>query len=284
MSKIATVLTDKICFATLALGKNYRTLAKVLAKDIEKYAPQIPFVILTDKPDDFTDYSNVLAFKHHQQSIGCYHDKRFVIAKGLSLFNSCIFIDADMRILAPVQQTLECQPGITSHTVWTNILKHNKKEFEIKLLSRMAEKLNLNLEEISFVHECLFIVTKDSGKEQEFLKQWDRIAPYFELNGFYRGEGHTIGLAAAKAGLMIKRDSMNSIPFFKDKLEINKIKKDQPTPNQILELLEIQKRYEYPSSKFVNKVISKINKTFTYMRCLLYWRIVTIKNFKFYYL
>ena len=284
MSKIAKVLTDKICFGTLALGENYRALAKVLAKDIEKYAPKIPFVVLTDKPQQFANHANVLAFKHRQQSIGCYHDKRFVLAKALSLFNSCIFIDADMRILAPIETTLEYEPGITAHTVWTNILKHNKKQYEIKLLFRMAEKLNLNLEEISFVHECLFIVTKDSGKEQEFLNQWNKIAPYFELNGFCRGEGHTIGLAAAKAGLMIKRDSMESISFFKDKLEINKLKKGKPSSNQILELLENQKKYEYPQRKLINKLINKINKIFIYWRCLLYWKIVTLGNFKFYYL
>ncbi|HHP7232206.1 MAG TPA: hypothetical protein ACFCUY_15265 [Xenococcaceae cyanobacterium] len=284
MSKIAKLSTNKICFGTLALGANYRALAKVLAKDLEKYAPEIPFVVLTDKPQQFDNYTNILAFKHCQRSIGCYHDKRFVIAKGLSLFNSCIFIDADMRILAPIESTLEWQPGITAHTVWTNILKHNKKEFEIKLLSRMAEKLNLNLAEINFVHECLFVITKDSGKEQEFLHQWHKIAPYFEINGFCRGEGHTIGLAAAKAGLDIKRDSMDSISFFKDKLAINKLKKDNFASNQILELLEIQKKYEYPQRKIINKIINKINKIFIYTRCLLYWKIVTISNFKFYYL
>ena len=189
-----------------------------------------------------------------------------------------------MRILAPIEEQLEWQPGITAHTVWTNILKHNKNEFEIKLLSRMAEKLNLNLEEISFVHECLFVVTKDSGKEQEFLRQWDRIAPFFELNGFYRGEGHTIGLAAAKAGFNIRRDSMETIFFFKDKLEIHKLKRDESASNEIKKLLEIQKQYEYPSKTFIEKVIRKITKKVIYLYCLSYCIIVTIRNFEFYYL
>jgi hypothetical protein len=284
MSQIEKRLGSKICFGTLALGENYRSLAKLLSKDIEQYSPNTPLIVLTDKPQEFTNDANVLAFKHRQQSIGCYHDKRFVIAKGLSLFDSCIFIDADMRILAPIEEELEWQPGITAHTVWTNILKHNKNEFEIKLLSRMAEKLNLNLEEISFVHECLFVVTKDSGKEQEFLRQWDRIAPFFELNGFYRGEGHTIGLAAAKAEFDIRRDSMEAIFFFKDKLEIQKLKRDESVSSEILKLLEIQKQYEYPSKTFIEKVIRKITKKVIYVYCLLSCRIVTIRNFKFYYL
>ena len=147
----------------------------------------------------------------------------------------------------------------------------------------MAKKLNLNLEEISFVHECLFVVTKDSGKEQEFLRQWGKIAPYFELNRFYRGEGHTIGLAAAKAGLKIRKDSMQIIPFFKDKLEINKVKKDQYASQQISDLIKTQKKHEYPAKSLLRKVIDKINKKITYLSCFISLIIQTTKNFKFYY-
>ncbi len=283
MSKIAKVSSSKICFCTLALGENYRALAKVLAKDIEKYAPKTPFVVLTDKPQQFANHANVLAFKHRQQSVGCYHDKRFVIARGLSLFDSCIFIDADMRILAPIEQELEWQPGITAHTVWTNILKHNKNEFEIKLLSRMAEKLNLNLEEISFVHECLFVVTKDLDKEQEFLRQWDRIAPYFELNGFYRGEGHTIGLAAAKADFEIRRDRIENIIFFKDKIEHNKIKKGEAKQEDKLDYFKIQKKLEYPQEAILSKASKKLTKILNYFYLSLQLRLRTLTKYNFYY-
>lgn len=284
MSTMAKVSNSKVCFGTLALGDNYRALAQLLANDLETYSPTTPLVVLTDKPQAFADHANILAFKHRQQSVGCYHDKQFVIAKGLSLFDTCIFIDADMRILAPIEQALDWPPGITAHTVWTNILKHNKNKFEIKLLSRMAEKLDLNLEEISFVHECLFVVTKDSGKEQEFLRQWEKIAPYFELNGFYRGEGHTIGLAAAKSGLTIKQDTFDTIAFFKDKLEIHKLKKDKQPSEKILKLIEIQKKYEYPHKTLLTKVINKIQQKINYLYCFTYLIIVTTKNFKFYYL
>lgn len=41
---------NKFCFCTLALGKKYRALALLLAKDIEKYSPHTSFVILTDNP------------------------------------------------------------------------------------------------------------------------------------------------------------------------------------------------------------------------------------------
>ena len=69
------------CFATLALGKKYRVLALLLAEDLEKYSPNTSFVILTDNPREFSGRSNVLAFKHRQQGVKCWHDKRFVLAK-----------------------------------------------------------------------------------------------------------------------------------------------------------------------------------------------------------
>ena len=112
------MIQDKkeFCFCTLACGENYRNLALLLAKDIKKYSPNTFFIILTDCLSDFSQQPNVLVFKYKQQSVKFYHDKRFAIAKGLSLFDSCIFIDADMRILAPVPQYPNwiSEPGITA--------------------------------------------------------------------------------------------------------------------------------------------------------------------------
>ena len=136
---------SELCFCTLALGKNYCSLALQLAKDIEKYAPELFFVILTDNPSYFKHQSNVLAFKQYQSSLGCYHDKRFVIAKAISMFKSCIFLDADIRILEPIILNRKFPPGITAKILWENIPKHNKNSFEIKLLQEMGQKLNLNL-------------------------------------------------------------------------------------------------------------------------------------------
>lgn len=288
MTHIPSDSNKDFCFCTLALGDNYSLLASQLAKDLEQYSPKTNFVVLTNKPENFSSNANVLAFKHRQQSIGCYHDKRFVITKALSLFNSCIFVDADMRILAPITGELNWLPGITAHIVLNNLLKtinKNKKqsEFEFKLLEKMAKKLNLNLENISFVHECLFVVTRDSGKEQEFLKYWEDISKYFELHGFYRGEGNTIGLAAAKAGLTIRRDQMENIVFFKDKLEIQKIKKGKVDPQKKAIYFEMQNRIEYPKHRFLNRFWNKLSKTISYFYRSCYLRIITLKDFNFYY-
>ena len=275
--------TAGFCFCTLALGENYCNLALELAKDLEEYSPNTYFIILTDKPQYFYKKTNVLAFKHQQKSIGCYHDKRFAIAKALSLFNSCIFIDADMRILAAVPNDLRWQPGVTAKIVWHNIVKHNKNKVEIEILKKVSRKYNLNLEDISFVHECLFVVTRDEGREIDFLLTWERIAAYCELNQFYRGEGHTIGLAAAKAGLQIRSDPMAEIYFFKDKLELQKIKQGEAEVKKNSIYFEIQQKLEYPQISIFKRVINKIRKMIMHFYRSWRLKILSLTDINFYY-
>ncbi len=275
--------TAGFCFCTLALGENYCNLALELAKDLEEYSPNTYLVILTDKPQHFHKQTNILAFKHQQQSIGCYHDKRFAIAKALSLFNSCIFVDADMRILAAIPNNLHWLPGITAKIVWHNIVKHNKNQVEIEILKKVAQKYNLNLEDISFVHECLFVVTRDEGREIDFLLTWERIAAYCELNKFYRGEGHTIGLAAAKAGLQIRSDPMEEISFFKDKLELQKIKQGEAEVKKNSIYFEIQQKLEYPQISIFKRVINKIRKMIMHFYRSWRLKILSLTDINFYY-
>lgn len=112
------------CFCSLALGERYREHALLLAQDIAEYSPRTFLVILSDKPQEFSKYPHILAFKHQQQSIGCYHDQRFVIAKALSLFETCVFLDADIRILDKVSPNIKWLPGITARSC-ASVIQHN---------------------------------------------------------------------------------------------------------------------------------------------------------------
>lgn len=111
---------DKFCFCTLALGKPYRALAGLLARDLQLYSPHTTFIILTDCPQEFSKYPQVLAFQHQQEGVKCYHDKRFAIAKALSLFNSCVFMDSGMRILESLPEDIEwlLEPGISARGLY----------------------------------------------------------------------------------------------------------------------------------------------------------------------
>lgn len=206
--------SKNFCFCTLALGKKYSTLAQNLARDLDKYSSDTKLIIYTDHPEDFIAHPNVLAFKHTNQSIGaCYHDKRFVISKALSLFKTAIFIDADSHIVAPVPEGIDWKPGITTG-VFKNIyeMKGNKNHPQkLQYIDGLVKKLDLSPSKVNWTDENLLVFTQDQGKEDEFFKLWDKIALYFQLRHIHSGEGNAIGLAAAKVGWEFTSENWHEI-------------------------------------------------------------------------
>lgn len=278
---------QQFCFCTLALGKVYRGLASLLAKDLELYSPNTAFIVLTDNPQEFSKYSQVLAFQHQQQGVKCYHDKRFAIAKALSLFNSCIFIDSDMRILAPVPEYIEwlLEPGISARACmdmpkkFAKALTKTDKYFsrEIEVIKKAAQFLNLDpeCENVTFVHEYLFSVTKSTGKEIEFLETWEILAKYFELNGVYEGEGNAIGLAAYKAGLPVRWSEMSGISFFNNKTELIKIQKGQSNMDEMLTYFQEHGKLAHPKRSVLEKIVFKLSKAIMHIYRAIKYRVVT---------
>ncbi|QLE56035.1 hypothetical protein [Nostoc sp. TCL26-01] len=201
------------CFCTLALRKRYRLLAQQLASDLEKYAPGKTLLVLTDEPSDFRDQANVMAFKHRQRGIlHCYHDKSLVMEVALSKFYAAVYIDADTRILSPIPQGLKWQPGITAGHC-ENLVGHVSKYTPERLphISKAAANLNLEIETVNYVGECLFIIARDEGKEIEYLKYWATIGRYLELRGIHAGSGNAMGLAAAKVGWNVAKDGWEEV-------------------------------------------------------------------------
>lgn len=197
--------TSNYAFCVLALGKKYQDFAKDLAGDLSNYAPQASLIVGTEDPKEFSQHKNVVPFEHHKQGVlHCYHDKRFVVGKALSQFNTAIQIDADTRLIQTIPDSLSWEPGITAGHM-ANMVEHIKKyspeRFDV--VQQIATKLDLKLNETTWVGESLFVVTRDSGKEKKFIQYWGRISRYLELRGIHSGEGIAIGLAAAKAGLKI---------------------------------------------------------------------------------
>ncbi len=278
---------QQFCFCTLALGAKYRDLAKDLAADLEKFSSN-PLVILTDRPDDFDQCSNAVVFKHYQQSVACYHDKRYVIAKALSLYDACVFVDADMRILKDVAP-IKWQPGISARSC-TNILRHYEpvagrpdRVKRMQLIGKISQKLNLDLEQVNFVSEFMFVVTKDSGKEMKFLELWEKIGNYFELNGVYDSEGSVMGLAAAASGLPIRHHEMPEIEFFNDKIDAIRIKKRQVNAAHLQAYFENHKQKAYRERSLFEKVTARIGKFLRHFYALARLQVATLKNFAFYY-
>ncbi|MGY6529765.1 MAG: hypothetical protein ACXITR_07520 [Cyanobacterium sp.] len=273
------------CFCTLAVGEKYRKLALLLAKDIDKYAPRIKFVVLTDKSNFFQNQKNIIAKQYTPISIKLYNDKRLVIEESLKIFNSCIFIDADMRIIDTVPEQINFLEGIVAYSCYS-IIKHNtrkesskkeKQKSRLNHIQKICKLLNLKIESIKFINEFFFYVTKSENTE-EFLRYWQLLAEYFESQGFYDGEGNIIGVAAAKANFNVIYDHEKKIKVFKDRVEIYNKQQGKETIDNLEYYLSIQRNIEYQQKTLWNKVVDKLNnKRIQYTRKL-YLRFKLFKN------
>ncbi|MGH1396062.1 MAG: hypothetical protein ACRAVC_18840 [Trichormus sp.] len=259
------------CFCTLALGNKYRSLAKELANGLKTYFPKTTLLVYTDAPQDFREQDNILAFKHHQKGIRyCYNDKRFVIGEALSRYNSAIFVDADTKIVASIPEDIEWLPGITSGN-FLHIFEHSRNKRvskRLEIIRKLGVKLGIPLENTNYVHEDLFIITRDGGKEQEFIKQWGIIANYFELNHIHTGEGNCIGLAATKVGWTVQSHNLEPLK----KAVKHTFASRQPDSKTFWDKLKDPKAVSY-----------KIKNQIGYYYRLNLARLQTLTNFDFYY-
>jgi len=208
------------CFCTLAIHAPYRRRAQTLITD----APAMPWIVLTDEPNDFIDLP-VRAMRHvptgpmavdfrtripgtgNGRGAPAYHDKRFVLRAALEEFDTAIFIDADTRIRS-VPRLRHFRPGIAvDQALHASIADHlsrwgpmRKPAFEELAVELLGETNAIN--SARWCSEAVFAVTKD-GNESIFFDAWERGANFLQSRGVFTGEGGVIGLAAVCAGWTI---------------------------------------------------------------------------------
>lgn len=264
-------MSQDFCFCTLAVGKKYRNHAQMLARDIETNGSGIPLVILTDKTDEFKQNSSILVFPHQLQSVKGFHDKRFVLARSLELFESCMFLDSDVRIIGTVPKDMEWLPGITARS-GCHLSKHMKKWHSspaIPVIQKAALKLRIDLETVQWFHEFMFVMRRNKGLEVDFFNTWKAISYFFEMQGIYHGEAYSIGLAAAKTGLTIQFFREDKFSFFKDNVEATRVKKGQSNPDSKREYWDSHRKIERLDRSIWKKGINKIiNQTTLFYRLL----------------
>jgi hypothetical protein len=206
-----------ICLCTLAIHPAYRRRAQRLCADAKK----VPWLILTDEPDDFAklpvralkhvptgpmaaDYLDHLSPTGEQRGAAAYHDKRFAIRAALEDFDTAIFIDADCRIRsfrAPkvFPHGLAVLP-VVQKTVGAHL--ESCGAWRLPVFAEFARELPGGvdiLDDAQWGHEALMAITKD-GREARFFEAWSRAADFLQARGVYSGEGGVIGIAAAYAG------------------------------------------------------------------------------------
>jgi hypothetical protein len=78
-------------------------------------------------------------------------------------------------------------------------------------LQKVASHLNIDLQTVTYIGESLFIITRDNGREVDYLKYWAMIGRYLELRGIHAGAGNAMGIAATKVGWTISQDNWQEI-------------------------------------------------------------------------
>ncbi|WP_199337925.1 hypothetical protein [Nostoc sp. FACHB-280] len=269
-------MSNQFCFCTLAVGERYRNHARMMAQDIQQHIPATTLLILTDQPEFFQEFPHVLAFKHRLQSVKGYHDKRFVLEKALSLFESCMFLDSDVRILDGVIGQMNWCSGITARAGGSlqQHLAEMKNPQQIQVVEEIAQKLNINLQQVQWLHEFMFAMRRQSGVERKFFQLWQTISYLFELRGIYHGEGCAMGLAAAKVGMTIRFEREDKFPFFKDNIEQVRIKKQQSNLEDKKIYMDVHKNIEYPQRSIFRKLVEKLIK-----KIVFFYRLLRLRKF-----
>ncbi|WP_412535854.1 hypothetical protein [Marinobacter sp. MIT932201] len=223
----------KVGCGTLALGLEYRVLARLLAYDLGVYHPDLVFYVLTDDPESFEGFSNVRAIKHEFSGVrACYHDKRHVVSE---IFKDdvdiCVFLDADSRLVYPIDFSDLIKDGFFLVATWAKNLseKHgfkisewdgrwsfNNPKKEQALFDRLTMKFGIRTSEVDFVKESLFAINKNHGDYELFLKAWDYCATYSTIRLFEFSEGSSIGISAKVAGGRVYSMSKTPVWYFKD--------------------------------------------------------------------
>lgn len=261
---IAPSQEKSLCFCTSAFGTNYNLMARLLAQDLEQFSPGSLFIVYTDKPSLFKENSNVRAVKHSCRGVLPYHERRFAIWEALSVSSSVMYLDADVRICAPVP-LFNFVPGLAARSCGS-LRKHLESQqraspqFRHKkdVIEKMASRVEIDLEsaDLKFINEFLFVVTADEGREFKFLKTWGELAIYADTLGIHKHPTYAMALAAAKANFPIYHSEMEGLDFFDDRIEKVRIKKGQSKPETKQKYFEQQRKIELPEQNFFQQFFS----------------------------
>jgi hypothetical protein len=195
----------------------YHWRARLLCGD----APQVPWVVLTDAPDEFAelrvrvvkhlptgpmadDYLRRLGPTGNGRGAAAYHDKRFALLAALAEYDTAVYVDADSRI-GTLPQLDTFPRGISVlPVVQKSVAEHLSASgsWRAPVFAELARHLTGSTDVLGaarWCHEALVAITKD-GRESRFFEAWGVAADYLQTRGVYSGEGGVIGLAAACAG------------------------------------------------------------------------------------
>ncbi len=222
----------KVGCGTLALGGQYRNLAMLLAYDLYSFHSDIKFYVLTDMPEIFSDFPNVIAIKHQSSGVrSCYHDKRHVVSAVLRYEDVCLFLDADSRLIDEINFDEFIRDDTFLVAPWAvnlykklelelldaknnNLLKGFKRRKNIFL--NIGKHLDIDISDTLFIKEAIFSINKHNGDYATFIKTWDFCAKYTTTRLLEASEGSSIGISAKASKCKVYSLARNPDWYFND--------------------------------------------------------------------
>lgn len=276
---------SSLCFCTAAFGTKYNRMAQLLATDLAQFASGHPLIIYTNQPHHFAAHPNVQAVKHTPRGVLPYHERRFAIAHGLTLAPKVMYLDADVRICAPIPADLQFLPGLTARSCG-NLHHHLQAQrqrqpqsaalrHKTNVIMKMAHRIGVNPAhpDLKFINEFLFVLHEDQGREQEFLKIWGDLALYADTLGLHKHPTYAMALAAIKSNFPIHHHEMPGLDFFDDRIETVRICQGQSSPTAKAAYFEQQKRIEQAPRSLLQRGWERVTGKllFTYHRLRVQW-------------
>lgn len=276
---------SSLCFCTAAFGTKYNRMAQLLATDLAQFAPVHPLILYTNQPHHFTAHGNVQAVKHTRRGVLPYHERRFAIAAALSIAPTVMYLDADVRICAPIPPDLQFLPGLTArscgnlhHHLQAQSQRHPESaEFRHKMtvIRKMAHRIGVDPghPDLKFINEFLFVLHPDQGREQQFLQLWGNLAIYADTLGLHKHPTYAMALAALKSNFPIHHHEMPGLDFFDDRIESVRIRQGQSSPTAKAAYFEQQKRIEQAPRNLLQRGWDRVTGKllFTYHRLRVQW-------------
>jgi GR25 family glycosyltransferase involved in LPS biosynthesis len=220
-------------FATLAYGDNYNNHAIKLCLDLDYFKQKI--IVVTNQPYKYKNIKNVIIVNYPKKNFS-YNDKIICFEEGFKIEDAVVYLDADSRIFyKDYKETyanfLRVIPkGFHPSWNWGPVNRKDGGFFCSKdmpnrvpgygeLALKISQNLQIDIEKAYHYQEGFLIISKERGKENDFLNVWKKLAKdldEYEIivrsEKIGAGEGNIIGLSLVKSNLTINTsDTINDI-------------------------------------------------------------------------
>jgi hypothetical protein len=258
-----------------------------LAADLAKFSPGVTFLVLTDDPLVFRDVPSVQAVYHRKRSVLGYNDKLAVIKKALDQYSTAVFVDADVRILAPVHLSPEVfKPGLRTFLIrtwaWMRETSDTSPEGpewqknDLRMMAILVKEFSLPNDgsDIPYVVEFLFAITKGGRLDVEaYLRKWNQLAEFCERRRLFIHLGLSMGLAARLTGFPVEQHDFRGVKFFEPLISgRDQVPNKELTPEEYEALNATITRYKYSRGRttFASRAVEALKKRARYLRIKLF--------------